>query len=53
MIVDIFRPLPPEARRENLAAYKSFLTDRDGALDLEKNQLRRREERMVRYEKPL
>src|SRR5258708_36699646 len=53
MLVDIFRPLPPEARRENLAAYKSFLAHRDGALDLEKNQPRRREEGMLRYETPL
>ncbi len=53
MLVDIFRPLAPEARRENLAAYKSFLAARDGALDLEKNQLRRREEGMLRYERPL
>ena len=53
MLVDIFRPIPPEARRENLAAYQKFLTDRDGAMDLEKKQLSRREEGMARYERPL
>jgi hypothetical protein len=52
-MIDIFRPLPPEARRENLAAYQKFLADRDGAIDLEKLQLERREEGMTRYEKPL
>jgi hypothetical protein len=53
MLVDIFRPIPVEARRENLAAYQKFLVDRDGSIDLEKRQLSRREERMVRYERPL
>jgi len=52
-MLDIFRPLPPEARRENLAAYQKFLIDRDGALDIEKQQLERREAGMRRYEKPL
>src|SRR5947209_3958121 len=53
MLVDIFRPVPPQARRENLAAYQRFLAERDGAMDIEKRQLSRREERMVRYERPL
>ena len=52
-MLDIFRPLPPEARRESLAAYQKFLANRDGALDLEKRQLERREAGMQRYEKPL
>lgn len=53
MLLDIFRALPPEARRENLCAYQKFLVDRDGVLDVDKNQLSRREERMLRYERPL
>ncbi len=53
MLVDIFRPIPLDARRENLAAYQKFLVDRDGSIDLEKRQLSRREERMVRYERSL
>jgi hypothetical protein len=53
MLIDVFRHVPLEARRENLAAYQAFLNDRDGALDLDKKQLRRREEGMLRYEKPL
>jgi hypothetical protein len=53
MVIDIFRPVPRDARRENIAAYQKFLLDRDGVMDLEKRQLSRREERMVRYERPL
>jgi hypothetical protein len=53
MLVDIFRPIPAEARRESLAAYQKFLVARDGAMNLEKRQLSHREERMGRYESPL
>jgi hypothetical protein len=53
MLVDIFRPVHPDARRENLAAYQRFLADRDGVLDLDRRQLSRREEGMLRYERPL
>jgi hypothetical protein len=53
MHADIFRPVPVEARRENLAAYLRFLNARDGAMDLEKRQLSRREEGMLHFEKPL
>ncbi len=53
MLVDIFRPIPREARRERLAAYQRFLTERDGVIDLEKRQLSRREQAMARYERPL
>jgi hypothetical protein len=53
MMLDILRPLPPESRRESLAAYQKFLADRDGAMDLEKRQLERREAGMLRYERAL
>ncbi len=53
MNIDIFRPVPREARRENLAAYHKFLIDRDGVVDVEKRRLSRREEGMSRYERPL
>jgi hypothetical protein len=53
MNVDIFRPIPRDARRENLAAYQQFLVARDGTMDLEKRQLSLREEGMTRYERPL
>jgi hypothetical protein len=52
-MVDLFSPLPPEARRENRAAYQSFLAARDGIVDLERKTLTRREEGMARYTKPL
>jgi hypothetical protein len=52
-MLDIFRTLPAEARRENLASYREFLLNRDGAKDLDKRQLSRREEGMLRYERPL
>jgi hypothetical protein len=52
-MLDIFKPLPLPDRRANLAAYQKFLVDRDGAVDVEKRQLSRREERMTRYERPL
>ena len=53
MIVDVFRPIPREARPENLAAYHQFLMDRDGVVDVEKMQLSRREAGMARFERPL
>jgi hypothetical protein len=52
-MLDIFSPLPPEARRENLAAYAQFLAARDGTIDGERRTLSRREGQMVRFEKPL
>jgi hypothetical protein len=52
-MLNIFRPMPVEARRENRAAYQQFLRARDGLLDMEKRTLSLREEAMARYEKPL
>jgi hypothetical protein len=52
-MLDIFKALPLADRRANLAAYQKFLADRDGAVDVEKRQLSRREGRMARYERPL
>jgi hypothetical protein len=52
-MVDLFSPLTPEARRENRAAYQSFLTARDGVVDVERRTLTRREEGMARYTRPL
>ena len=51
-MLDIFRTLPGDARRENLAAYREFLIARDGTKDLQKRQLSRREQGMARYERP-
>jgi hypothetical protein len=52
-MLDIFKPLPAADRRANLVAYQRFLADRDGAVDVEKRQLSRREQGMARYESPL
>jgi hypothetical protein len=50
---DLFVALSPAARQEHRASYYEFLLARDGALDIEKRTLSRREEGMVRYSKPL
>jgi hypothetical protein len=52
-MLDIFRTLSGDARRENLASYREFLIARDGEKDLQKRQLSRREQGMARYERPL
>jgi hypothetical protein len=52
-MLDIFSPLPHEARLENRAAYTRFIAARDGVVDLEKRTLSRREEGMARYAKAL
>ena len=52
-MLDIFKPLPAADRRANLAAYHQFLIARDGAMDVEKRPLSRREERMAKYERLL
>ena len=52
-MLDLFRPLPLDARLENRAAYQKFLAARDGVVNLEKRTLTRREEGMARYMKPL
>ena len=52
-MIDVFSPLPPEARRETIAAYSKFLADRDGVLDVERRTLSHREEKMARHSKPL
>jgi hypothetical protein len=52
-MIDLFSPLQQEARRENLAAYQTYLLDRDGELDMETMTLKRREQNMARYAKPL
>jgi hypothetical protein len=47
-----FSALPVEARREQRLAYRSFLEARDGAVDVERRTLSRREERMHRFLTP-
>jgi hypothetical protein len=52
-MLDLFSPLPPEARRENLGAYRRFLAARDGDVDAEKRTLTRREEKMQAFLGPI
>jgi hypothetical protein len=52
-MLDLFSPLPPAARLENRRAYRAFLADRDGTVDVARRTLSRREERMVRHLRPL
>jgi hypothetical protein len=52
-MLDLFSPLSLEARRAQHAAYRQFLVERDGALDLATRTLSRREAGMARYAKPL
>lgn len=48
----VFTSLPVDARREQRLAYRSFLEARDGAVDVERRTLSRREEGMHRYLTP-
>ncbi|MGH7435528.1 MAG: hypothetical protein ACRENE_07620 [Polyangiaceae bacterium] len=52
-MLDLFSPLPPAARAENRRAYRSFLADRDGKIDVARRTLSRREERMARHLRPM
>jgi hypothetical protein len=52
-MLDLFSPVPPEARRENLGAYRQFLAARDGDVDPENRTLTRREEKMQDYLSPV
>ena len=52
-MLDLFAPLPIEVRHEQRRAYRSFLADRDGVVDVQRRTLTRREEQMKRFETPL
>jgi hypothetical protein len=52
-MVDLYTPLSTDARRDHREAYRQFLANRDGELDLERRTLTKRERGMERYEKPL
>jgi hypothetical protein len=52
-MLDLFSPLPVDARREHRTAYRQFLADRDGVLDVERRTLSRREEMMARHLRPV
>ena len=46
----VFDPVPVSSRRERLEAYAAFLAERDGAPDLERRTLSRREASMAGFE---
>ena len=52
-MLDIFSPMHPTEQREKRVTYRRFLADRDGAPDVERRTLSRREETMTRFERPL
>ena len=52
-MIDLFAPMPIEVRREQRAAYRAFIADRDGEVDVNRRTLTRREAGIKRFEKPL
>lgn len=52
-MLDVFSPLQPDQQRAHHAAFRQFLSERDGTPDIERRTLSRREERMARFERPL
>lgn len=52
-MLDVFSPLTPDVQRANRAAYRQFLVERDGVLDVDNRTLSRREEAMARFTRPL
>src|SRR4051794_1629381 len=49
----VFTAIPKDERRGQLAAYRQYLHERDGVLDLDRLTLPRREARMAQFTKPL
>jgi len=52
-MLDVFTPLSADAQRASRDAYRQFLTERNGAADVQNRILARREERMTHYARPL
>jgi hypothetical protein len=52
-MVDLFRPMGPEAQREQRRCYRQFLADRDGTPDVAARTLSHREERLTRFLHPV
>jgi hypothetical protein len=52
-MLDLFSPLEPGVRRDGLVAYRQFLAQRDGEVDVESRTLARREQGMQRFMRPL
>lgn len=52
-MIDLFAAMPIEVRRDQRSAYRAFITDRDGEVDVNRRTLTRREASMKRFETPL
>jgi hypothetical protein len=52
-MIDLFAAMPPAVRREQRRAYRAFIADRDGEVDVHRRTLTRREVGMKRFETPL
>jgi hypothetical protein len=51
-MIDVFEPMSPDAQREQRAAYRAFVIERDGTADFERRTLARRELGMARFTRP-
>lgn len=52
-MLNVFSPMKPATRPAQRLAYRSFLAERDGVLDVERRTLSRREESLGRFLRPL
>jgi len=52
-MIDLFAAMPREVRREQRRAYRAFIADRDGEVDVNRRTLARREASMQRFVTPL
>jgi hypothetical protein len=52
-MIDLFAAMPIEVRRDQRSAYRAFIADRDGDVDVSRRTLTRREASMKRFETPL
>ena len=51
-MIDVFEPMSPDAQRDQRAAYRAFVIERDGTADFEQRTLARRELSMERFTRP-
>jgi len=52
-MIDTFAAMPIEVRRAQRKQYRAFIAERDGAVDLNRRTLTKREALMIRHETPL
>jgi hypothetical protein len=51
-MIDVFEPMSPDAQRDQRAAYRAFVIERDGTADFEQRTLARRELSTQRFTRP-